>query len=68
MKAHIGVNAASGLVRTAIGRAANANDVTQPGALLHGQGESAFGDDGYRGADRRPEAQGPTWFIAMQPG
>jgi IS5 family transposase len=49
-------------------RAANVNDVTQAGALLHGQETSAYGDAGYRGADKRPEAQGPTWFIAMQPG
>jgi len=68
MKAHIGVDAESGLVHTVIGTAANVNDVTQAGALLHGQEEAAFGDAGYRGADKRPEAQGPNWFIAMQPG
>ena len=68
MKAHIGVDAESGLVHTVIGTAANVNDVTQAGALLHGQETSAFGDAGYRGADKRPEAMGPTWFIAMQPG
>jgi IS5 family transposase len=37
MKAHIGVDAESGLVHTVIGTAANVNDVTQAGALLHGQ-------------------------------
>jgi IS5 family transposase len=68
MKAHIGVDADSGLVHTVIGTAANVNDVTQAGALLHGQETSAFGDVGYRGADKRPEAMGPIWFIAMQPG
>lgn len=68
MKAHIGVDAESGLVHTVIGTAANVNDLTQAGALLHGQESSAFGDAGYRGADKRPEAQGPAWFIAMHPG
>jgi len=68
MKAHIGVDAASGLVHTVIGTAANVNDVTQAGALLHGQETAAFGDAGYRGVDKRQEAQGPTWFVAMQPG
>ena len=68
MKAHIGVDAESGLVHTVIGTAANVNDVTQAGALLHGEEEAAFGDAGYRGVDKRPEAQGPTWFVAMQPG
>ena len=28
----------------------------------------AFGDAGYRGVDKRDEAQGPQWHIAMQPG
>ena len=68
MKAHIGVDAESGLVHTVIGTAANVNDVTQAGALLHGQETAAFGDAGYRGVGKRPEAQGPTWFVAMQPG
>ena len=68
MKAHIGVDAESGLVHTVIGTAANVNDVTQAGALLHGQETAAFGDAGYRGVDKRPEAQGPTWYVAMQPG
>ena len=36
MKAHIGVDAESGLVHTVIGTAANVNDVTQGHALLHG--------------------------------
>ena len=67
MKAHIGVDADSGLVHTVIGTAANVNDVTQAGALLHGQETVAFGDAGYRGVDKRPEAQGPTWLVAMQP-
>lgn len=40
MKAHVGVDAASGLVHTVIGTAGNVSDVTQAGALLHGD-ESA---------------------------
>lgn len=68
MKAHIGVDAQSGLVHTLIATAANVNDVTQAGALLHGQETSAFGDAGYRGVDKREEAKGPAWFVAMQPG
>ena len=67
MKAHVGVDAESGLVHTVIGTAANVNDVTQAGALLPGQATSAFGDAGYRGVDKREEAKGPTWLVAMQP-
>ena len=68
MKAHIGVDAESGLVHTVIGTAANVNDVTQAGALLHGHETVGFGDAGYRGVEKREEAQGPTWHVAMQPG
>ena len=69
MKAHIGVDAASGLVHTVIGTAANINDVTQAQALLHGDEREGYGDAGYQGADKRPEAQGKVrWNIAMRPG
>jgi len=68
MKAHIGVDAESGLVHTVIGTAANVNDVTQAGALLHGQEEVAFGDAGYQGVHKRPEAAGPDWYVAMRAG
>ncbi len=66
MKAHIGVDAESGLVHSIIGTAANVNDVTQAGGLLHGQEKDAFGDAGYRGVRKRPEAQGPQWHVAMR--
>ena len=57
MKAHIGVDADSGLVHTVIGTAANVHDVTQANALLHGQESSAHGDAGYQGANKRPNAR-----------
>ena len=68
MKAHVGVDAQSGLVHTVVATAANVNDVTQAGTLLHGEETVAFGDAGYRGVDKRKEAQGPKWHVAMQPG
>jgi IS5 family transposase len=68
MKAHIGVDADSGLVHSVIGTAANVGDVTQAGDLLHGQEQVAFGDAGYRGVGKRAEAQGPEWHVAMRPG
>jgi len=72
MKAHIGVDAESGLVHTATTTAANAHDITQAHALLHGQEEVVFADAGYRGAAKREEirAQHPdvSWQIAMMPG
>jgi len=68
MKAHIGVDAESGLVHTVIGTAANANDVTQGHALLHGEEVVVFADAGYQGAPNRAEATGVHWHVAMRPG
>ena len=60
MKAHIGVDVASGLVHTVKGTAANKADITQTAALLHGEEEDVFGDAGYTGADKRPELRTAT--------
>ena len=68
MKAHIGVDAQSGLVHTVVDTSANVNDLNIAGALLHGDEEAAFGDAGYQGVHKRPEAVGPTWHVAMRPG
>ena len=72
MKAHIGVDADSGLVHTVTTTPANAHDVTQAHALLHGQEEVVFADSGYRGVKKRQEIQdkhaGVDWEIAMMPG
>jgi IS5 family transposase len=72
MKAHIGVDAESGLVHTVTTTAANAHDVTQAHALLHGEEEVVFADSGYRGVEKRQEIQdkhaGVDWQIAMMPG
>lgn len=69
MKAHIGVDADSGLVHTVRGTAGNVSDVVQAASLLHGQEIDAFGDAGYQGADKRPDAKADVrWHIAMRPG
>ncbi len=66
MKAHI--DADSGLVHTVIGTAANVGDVTQGHGLQHGQEKVVFADAGYQGANKRPEACGVQWQVAMRPG
>ena len=70
MKAHIGVDAKSGLVHTVIGTPANVSDVSQANGLLHGDEHTVHGDAGYQGADKRPENKGVTaeWHIAMKRG
>ena len=68
MKAHIGVDVASGLVHTLKGTAANEADIAETAALLHGQEEDIFGDAGYTGADKRPELadRDVSWNIAIK--
>jgi len=68
MKAHIGVDANSGLVHTVIGTPANVNDVTQGHGLLRGEEVVVFADAGYQGSVKRPEATGVNWHVAMRPG
>lgn len=68
LKAHIGVDAASGLTHTVVVTAGNVSDVTQAHALLHGDEVAALGDAGYQGVGKRPENQGKavTWHVAMK--
>jgi IS5 family transposase len=69
MKAHIAVDADSGLVHTVRGTAGNVSDIVEANSLLHGQETDAFGDAGYQGVDRRPDARpGVRWHVAMRPG
>ena len=68
MKAHIGVDVASGVVHTVIGTAANEADINQMAAVLHGREEAVFADAGYTGAAKRPEHEDRevSWNIAIK--
>lgn len=72
MKAHIGADAESGLVPSVATTAANAHDITQAHALLHGEETDIFADSGYRGVEKREEVQAEhpdvSWHVAMMPG
>jgi len=70
MKAHIGVDANTGVIHSLITTPANRHDVTQAGELLHGDEEYVFGDSGYQGVDKREEHEDREveWHIAMKPG
>jgi IS5 family transposase len=69
MKAHIGVDADSGLVHTVRGTSGHVNDVVEGNSLLHGQETEAWADAGYQGAHKRPDAvKGVRWNVAMRPG
>lgn len=70
MKAHIGVDAESGLVHTVVGNAANVGDVTQTAQVLHGDEKVAHLDAGYTGVEKREELKDLDidWQVAMQRG
>ena len=68
MKAHIGVDADSGLVHTVRGSSGHVADITEGHSLLHGQETDVFADAGYCGIDKRADAKpGVLWHVAMGP-
>jgi IS5 family transposase len=70
MKAHIGVDVASGVVHSLVGTAANEADINQTTTVLHGKEEVVFADAGYTGAEKRREhaEREVSWFIAAKRG
>lgn len=70
LRIHIGVDAETGITHTLVTTPANANDVTQAYALLHGEEKVAFGDAGYQGVEKREESWNSNvqWEVAMRPG
>ena len=70
MKAHIGVDAQSGLTHSLATTPANASDVVTAHALLHGGEERVWGDAGYQGVGKREENRDAAvaWEVAMKAG
>ena len=72
MKAHIGVDAQSGLVHSVTGTAANVADIAQTHALLHGQEKVVYADAGYLGIEKRAEiatgGRALEWHVAAKRG
>jgi IS5 family transposase len=70
MKAHIGVDAESGLVHAVVGTAANVHDLTPVEQLLHGEETQIHADAGYTGIGKREGLKDleVTWHVAMRPG
>jgi IS5 family transposase len=55
LKAHLGVDAESGLAHSLRVTAANVADIAQTHHLLHGEEKAVFVDAAYLGVERRPE-------------
>jgi len=69
MKAHIGVDAKTGLTHSFTTTAANEHDLNQAEYLLHGDEDFIFADSGYRGAEKREELEDvkADWYVAEIP-
>ena len=70
MKAHIGVDAESGLVHSLSTTPANESDVVHAHEVLHGGETDVWGDSGYQGVGKRPENRDKAveWRIALKRG
>ena len=70
MKAHIGVDAESGLAHSLATTPANESDVATAHEVLHGDEEEVHGDAGYQGVGKREENRDADvdWRVAMKPG
>jgi len=72
MKAHLGVDAQSGLGHTVTGTAANVADLAQTHALWHGEEKDVDAHAGYLGVKKREEiatrSPGVTWYVAARRG
>jgi len=70
MKAHIGVDADSGLVHAMVGTAAHVHDLTPVKELLHGGEQQVHADAGYQGIHKREALKGRKiqWHVALRPG
>ncbi|MFA5983599.1 MAG: IS5 family transposase [Methylococcaceae bacterium] len=70
-KFRIGVDSKTGLVHTLKVTSGNVSDIAEAASLLHGDEQSAHGDAGYQGLDKRPGMltdNPPVCVIAMRPG
>lgn len=72
MKAHIGVDAASGLVHTLVTTPAHVADIAKTAELLHGKEEIVYADAGYTGVEKRAEIQELNqnihWLVGKRRG
>jgi IS5 family transposase len=51
------------------GTSGHVSDIAEANSLLHGEENVAFGDAGYLGVEKRPDApKDITWHVAMRPG
>ena len=67
-KAHIGVDAKSGLVHSVIITGANVADINMADNLVRERDKDVYGDAGYQGLADHQKMHGKNVFVAMGPG
>ena len=68
MKAHVGVGAESGLVHTVRDTSGHVSNIAEANNLLHGDESVAFADAGYRGIEKRSDAEADViWCVTVRP-
>ncbi|MFC2647548.1 MAG: transposase [Coriobacteriaceae bacterium] len=65
-KAHIGVDAGSGLVHAVETTAANVSDISQAHALVREDDRFCYADSGYTGIAKRPEVTADPHLSSMR--
>ena len=74
MKAHVGVDAGTGLVHTVTATSANVHDIDEAHNLVREDDDVVYGDAGYVGIEKRDEItsdehlNGINWRIGKRPG
>ena len=66
MKAHIGVDAATGYVHSVTATAANVHDLDEATHLVRADDEVVYCDAGYQGAEKRPEVIAQEHLAQIQ--
>ena len=65
MKEHIGVDAGTGYIHTAEATAANVSDVAEAHKLVREDDHIVYGDSGYLGMEKRPEAKADEHLSSL---
>ena len=68
MKAHIGVDADSGIVHSIAITGANVADISMADDLIRDNDDTVLTDAGYQGLEKHEKTKGKAVLVAMRPG
>jgi IS5 family transposase len=68
MKAHIGVDADSGIVHSIAITGVNVADISMADDLIRDNDDTVLTDAGYQGLEKHEKTKGKAVLVAMRPG